>query len=244
MENPSTLPWLKKEFMSSSNIKQSYLRNIKSELATSFSSDKKSSELNRKRKANVSTSAGPLKKRAISHDQGTEQSFTKTTKRCTNRNSDLEKVDLMKTMNVSLLGSSIARSCKSNSAFLNSHQLLLSQPSIFDLYKPCNSLLYPLQSIRQSIIHQSFHDKKLTPAFGHSKHCEPFASRVQSHLNEISKNKAESDINAEPIENTPSICKVLASTEDRDYLSEIQCLIRENVEIFTATEQDATSHSR
>ena len=228
MENSSIIPWwFNKEIMPPSN-KQSYKpRNTQKKQHVPSLCYGNESESG-KRKA-ISTSAGPLKKRAIVNGQYINISYasTKTTKSCADSN--LKEFILRKT--IGLLAPSIASSCISNAPCLNTSQTLHYQAKIWNMYKLCNPCLYPLPP-------------RHTTAFG------PFSSSAQIHLNNraqnsILQNHAKTDPISEAFEDKdPDMNKVLASTEDKDHLSEIQCLIRENVEIFTATEQDTKAHFR
>ena len=249
MANPLTIPALSKERMCSTITKQScHMRSIKLSPADNISSLGNTVKLSGKRKAITGDSAGPLKKRAIKNGQYMEKSYpsTTTTRRC--EGSHLENLNNL--LNINLVAPSIAWLCKPNSSFINSSQAWHSQGKILNMYKPFNLCLHPFQSNQQGMMHKIFCKQNQVHLPQHAKTFGPFASSVQNHMNNLALNNIpQNDIKSNPVsmafENKPpNMSKVLASTQDKDHLSEIQCLIRENVEIFTATEQDASSYFR
>ena len=68
----------------------------------------------------------------------------------------------------------------------------------------------------------------------------------QAKSNDIMQNQLTSDCNTplHPSQNSLVKNKLLSLRHDKDNLSELQCLIRENIELFTASEEDENSYFR
>ena len=198
-------------------------------------------KLNGKRQVVTSTSDGPLKKRAVVQNEQRMQipdSAIITTKSLVDNR--MRAFGLAKNFDSDLFAPFTPRSHETNSpSFLKFHEwykVYLSQ-------LPCIQQWVKYKINGQTGLAPS---SETTPACASNGSIALFETHKDSLVEDVKdKNQVNSAFLDMKVEKeTSEYCKGLALIQDKDHLSELQCMIRENIEIFTATEQDANSHFR
>ena len=175
--------------------------------------------VHKKREADSNWSEGPLKKRQFTRDHITITDVNRQLCRNSNKIEEhIRTLFLIQSLN------------KTMPFFLDTRQ---ANPSL-------------VNNAHTSSIHDPQHHKLDLKLMKKSYDIES-TTNSSSFGSEAKKHRQESDLksclhvfkNEFPTEN-----KQLSLTQDKDNLSELQCLIRENIEYFTATEQDESTYFR
>ena len=187
-------------------------------------------KVNEKRKADTSCSEGPVKKRHFTKDHTVSAYVSRQL--CTRKEIEehIRTLFLIQFLNKTLpffLGTHQA------SLVNNAHAPIIHDPQYQKLnLKPMNKLFY-FENQTSSKNHTLTNNKK--------------AHRQRSFDCEATQGRHESDLKncLHALENEHhTVNKQLSLIQDKDNLSELQCLIRENIELFTATEQDKSTYFR
>ena len=183
-------------------------------------------QVHEKRKADSNDSEGPLKKRRFA--EPVPSSAYDNMQSCTSKMIEhhIRALNLIQSLNKTTNFSLCAQVNPSLVNIANGSSIYKSQYydklRFYLMQDPLNLKSTTLDTLLRRSMHQ-----KLQSSFGRGK-CKS--------VPEISLNILDNELF------TPN--KRLSKTQDKDNLSELQCLIRDNIELFTATEQDKNTYFR
>ena len=194
-------------------------------------SGKATVKVNEKKKADTNGSEGPFKKRLFIKDYASKQL-------CTSKNFEehIRSLVLIQSLNKTM-------SMPFRLGIHQAYASLVSSEHISSIHKPYYDKMNFMQMKKSFNIESTTSSKYLHALINKNVHDK----RQSSFGSEVTQGRHESNLEDYlhvPEIKIPTVNKRLSLIQDKDNLSELQCLIRENIEFFTATEQDESTYFR
>lgn len=205
------------------------------------------SKVNAKRRATSSNSNGPLKKRVLlKTDPFSYNSANVSGSTCESAkglvDNPVHAFDVIKNLNIYNATPFAVGSYQETSQLLSSTQMLHYQANILKIHDTWNYSLSLFNCIQQGLKYEKDNTKApiATSQDNNTYSSQDYAILFQNNADIYTRDKETQGSEQE----NPNLYMELALTQDKENLSELQCLIRENIEIFTATEKDKNTHFR